>query len=321
MAHHARWTMSQVTELFNKPFLELMFEAQQVHRQHFDPRHVQVSTLLSIKTGACPEDCKYCPQSARYKTGLESERLMEVEQVLDSARKAKNAGSTRFCMGAAWKNPHDRDMPYLEQMVKGVKAMGLEACMTLGTLNEEQAQRLSAAGLDYYNHNLDTSPEFYGNIITTRTYQERLDTLKEELHYLETTREKEVAELIKEARSFGDLSENSEYDEAKTEQGKLYSRIAEITDLIENAEVVEKVEVAADVVTIGSHVRVLDVDEDAEEEYTIVGSQEANPMEGCISDDSPFGFALKGHKVGETVTVTAPVGELQFKIIAVENED
>ena len=145
--------------------------------------------------------------------------------------------------------------------------------------------------------------------------QERLDTLKEELHYLETTREKEVAELIKEARSFGDLSENSEYDEAKTEQGKLYSRIAEITDLIENAEVVEKV------VTIGSHVRVLDVDEDAEEEYTIVGSQEANPMEGCISDDSPFGFALKGHKVGETVTVTAPVGELQFKIIAVENED
>ena len=145
--------------------------------------------------------------------------------------------------------------------------------------------------------------------------QERLDTLKEELHYLETTREKEVAELIKEARSFGDLSE------AKTEQGKLYSRIAEITDLIENAEVVEKVEVAADVVTIGSRVRVLDVDEDVEEEYTIVGSQEANPMEGCISDDSPFGFALKGHKVGETVTVAAPVGELQFKIIAVENED
>ena len=146
--------------------------------------------------------------------------------------------------------------------------------------------------------------------------QERLDTLKEELHYLETTREKEVAELIKEARSFGDLSENSEYDEAKTEQGKLYSRIAEITDLIENAEVVEKVEAA-----IGSRVRVLDVDEDVEEEYTIVGSQEANPMEGCISDDSPFGFALKGHKVGETVTVAAPVGELQFKIIAVENEN
>ena len=133
-----------------------------------------------------------------------------------------------------------------------------------------------------------------------RMSQERLDTLKEELHYLETTREKEVAELIKEARSFGDLSENSEYDEAKTEQGKLYSRIAELNDLIENADVVEKVEVAADVVTIGSRVRVLDVDEDVEEEYTIVGSQEANPMDGRISDDSPFGFALKGHKVGET---------------------
>ncbi|EOT1256235.1 biotin synthase BioB [Cronobacter sakazakii] len=178
MAHLSRWTLSQVTELFEKPLLDLLFEAQQVHRQYFDPRQVQVSTLLSIKTGACPEDCKYCPQSARYKTGLEAERLMEVEQVLDSARKAKAAGSTRFCMGAAWKNPNDRDMPYLEQMVQGVKALGLETCMTLGTLSDDQAQRLGEAGLDYYNHNLDTSPEFYGNIITTRTYQERLDTLE-----------------------------------------------------------------------------------------------------------------------------------------------
>ncbi|EKY3116803.1 biotin synthase BioB [Cronobacter turicensis] len=178
MAHLSRWTLSQVTELFEKPLLDLLFEAQQVHRQHFDPRQVQVSTLLSIKTGACPEDCKYCPQSARYKTGLEAERLMEVDQVLDSARKAKAAGSTRFCMGAAWKNPNDRDMPYLEQMVQGVKALGLETCMTLGTLSDDQAQRLGEAGLDYYNHNLDTSPEFYGNIITTRTYQERLDTLE-----------------------------------------------------------------------------------------------------------------------------------------------
>ncbi|WP_297197172.1 biotin synthase BioB [uncultured Pluralibacter sp.] len=177
MAHRPRWTMSQVTELFNKPLLELLFEAQQIHRQHFDPRQVQVSTLLSIKTGACPEDCKYCPQSARYKTGLEAERLMEVEEVLASARKAKQAGSTRFCMGAAWKNPHERDMPYLEKMVQGVKAMGLETCMTLGTLSDGQAKRLGEAGLDYYNHNLDTSPEFYGNVITTRTYQERLDTL------------------------------------------------------------------------------------------------------------------------------------------------
>ncbi|KGD73475.1 biotin synthase [Tatumella morbirosei] len=172
-----RWTLSRAGALFEKPLLELLFEAQQVHRRHFDPRKVQVSTLLSIKTGACPEDCKYCPQSARYKTGLESERLMEVEEVLASARKARQAGSGRFCMGAAWKNPHDRDMPYLEKMVAGVKAMGMETCMTLGTLTSAQADRLAKAGLDFYNHNLDTSPEFYGSIVTTRTYQERLDTL------------------------------------------------------------------------------------------------------------------------------------------------
>lgn len=160
MADRHHWTLEQAQALFAKPFLELMFEAQQVHRQHFDPRQVQVSTLLSIKTGACPEDCKYCPQSSRYKTGLETEKLMEVQQVLDSARQAKAAGSTRFCMGAAWKNPHDRDMPYLEQMVQGVKDMGMETCMTLGTLSDQQANRLADAGLDYYNHNLDTSPEF-----------------------------------------------------------------------------------------------------------------------------------------------------------------
>ena len=177
MSNSSRWTLPQASELFAKPLLELLFEAQTIHRQHFDPQQVQVSTLLSIKTGACPEDCKYCPQSARYKTGLTSEKLMEVERVLDSAHQAKLAGSTRFCMGAAWKNPQDRDLPYLEQMVQGVKALGLETCMTLGTLSETQAQRLATAGLDYYNHNLDTSPEFYGNIITTRRYQERLDTL------------------------------------------------------------------------------------------------------------------------------------------------
>ncbi len=171
------WTVQQANALFQKPFMDLLFEAQQIHRQHFEPNKLQISTLLSIKTGACPEDCKYCPQSARYKTGLEAERLMEVEQVLASARKAKQAGSGRFCMGAAWKNPHDRDMPYLEQMVAGVKQLGLETCMTLGTLTPAQAERLAKAGLDYYNHNLDTSPEFYGNIVTTRSYQERLDTL------------------------------------------------------------------------------------------------------------------------------------------------
>lgn len=178
MVHSSRWTLPQVKALFAMPLLDLLFRAQQIHRQHFDAREVQISTLLSIKTGACPEDCKYCPQSSRYKTGLAAERLMEVQQVLDSARKAKAAGSTRFCMGAAWKNPHDRDMPYLEKIVRGVKNMGMEACMTLGMLNDNQAQRLAAAGLDYYNHNLDTSPEFYSNIITTRSYQDRLDTLQ-----------------------------------------------------------------------------------------------------------------------------------------------
>ncbi len=177
VSERQQWTIKQAQDLFDKPFFELLFQAQQTHREHFDPQQVQVSTLLSIKTGACPEDCKYCPQSSRYKTGLEKERLMEVEKVIESARKAKNAGSTRFCMGAAWKNPHERDMPYLEKMVKEVKALGMETCMTLGMLNQSQAQRLAGAGLDYYNHNLDTSPEFYGNIITTRSYQDRLDTL------------------------------------------------------------------------------------------------------------------------------------------------
>lgn len=172
-----QWTIKQANELFSMPFFELLFQAQQTHRQHFDPQQVQVSTLLSIKTGACPEDCKYCAQSARYKTGLETERLMEVQQVLESAKKAKQAGSTRFCMGAAWRNPKERDMPYLEMMVKEVKSLGMETCMTLGMIDDTQAQRLAEAGLDYYNHNLDTSPEYYGNIITTRTYQDRLDTL------------------------------------------------------------------------------------------------------------------------------------------------
>ncbi len=171
------WTHAEVRDLMEKPFMELLFEAQLVHRQYQQTNHVQVSTLLSIKTGACPEDCKYCPQSARYTTDIEKERLMEVERVLDAAQKAKNAGSTRFCMGAAWKNPKERDMPHLTDMIKGVKDMGLETCMTLGMLTPEQAKQLANAGLDYYNHNLDTSPEFYGNIITTRTYQDRLDTL------------------------------------------------------------------------------------------------------------------------------------------------
>lgn len=177
MSTQKRWTVKEARALFDMPFLDLVFQAQQVHRQYFDPSQIQVSTLLSIKTGACPEDCKYCAQSARYKTGLEKERLMEVQQVIESAKKAKAAGSTRFCMGAAWRNPHERDMPYLEQMVKEVKALGMETCMTLGKLDDSQAHRLADAGLDFYNHNLDTSPEFYGSIITTRTFQDRLDTL------------------------------------------------------------------------------------------------------------------------------------------------
>ncbi|EMJ9774001.1 biotin synthase BioB [Morganella morganii] len=177
MSQGRQWTLKEANALFEKPFFELLYEAQTLHRQHFDPQQVQISTLLSIKTGACPEDCKYCAQSARYKTGLEKERLMEVQQVVETARKARAAGSTRFCMGAAWKNPHERDMPYLETMVKEVRALGMETCMTLGMLNSSQAERLAKAGLDYYNHNLDTSPEFYGSIVTTRTYQDRLDTL------------------------------------------------------------------------------------------------------------------------------------------------
>ena len=171
------WQVSEIEALFQLPFNDLMFQAQTVHRQHFDANQVQISTLLSIKTGACPEDCKYCPQSARYTTGIEKERLMQVETVLTRAAEAKENGASRFCMGAAWKNPHKRDMPYLIDMVKGVKGMGLETCMTLGMLAPEQADSLAEAGLDYYNHNLDTSEEFYDQIITTRTYQDRLDTL------------------------------------------------------------------------------------------------------------------------------------------------
>ncbi len=171
------WTLEEVKALFDLPFNDLMFKAQTVHRQHFNANEVQVSTLLSIKTGACPEDCKYCSQSARYKTDIDKERLMEVEKVLEAAKKAKEQGSTRFCMGAAWRNPKERDMPYVVEMVKGVKSLGLETCMTLGMLSSEQANTLQEAGLDYYNHNLDTSPEHYNQIITTRTYQDRLDTL------------------------------------------------------------------------------------------------------------------------------------------------
>jgi biotin synthase len=171
------WTRGEVLALFALPFPELMFRAQTVHRQNFDPSEVQISTLLSIKTGGCPEDCAYCPQSARYEAGVRAEKLMALEAVLAEARAAKQGGASRFCMGAAWRSPKDRELDAVCAMVEGVKALGLETCATLGMLTGPQARRLKDAGLDYYNHNLDTSPEFYGQIITTRTYRDRLETL------------------------------------------------------------------------------------------------------------------------------------------------
>jgi len=171
------WTRTEILALFDQPFADLMFAAQQTHRAHFDPNAVQISTLLSIKTGACPEDCAYCPQSAHYKTELDVERLLPLDKVLDEARTAKARGASRFCMGAAWRSPRDKDLAQVEAMIRGVKELGLETCVTLGMLTQAQTERLKGAGLDYYNHNLDTSPEFYGEVITTRTYQDRLDTL------------------------------------------------------------------------------------------------------------------------------------------------
>ncbi|MDX2457917.1 MAG: biotin synthase BioB [Gammaproteobacteria bacterium] len=171
------WSRDEVRAVFEQPFNNLLFRAQQLHRQYFDPNAVQVSTLLSIKTGGCPEDCNYCPQSVHYDTGLEPERLMELEAVVLAARRARQAGATRFCMGAAWRNPKGKNFERVLEMVSRVQAEGLETCATLGMLDAQQALALKEAGLDYYNHNLDTSPEFYGDIITTRTYDDRLDTL------------------------------------------------------------------------------------------------------------------------------------------------
>ncbi len=171
------WSLEEIQALFDKPFNDLVFEAQSLHRQHFDPNQVQVSTLLSIKTGACPEDCGYCSQSAKNDTGLERERLMPLDEVISNAQAAREKGATRFCMGAAWRNPTDKNLDKVIDMITAVRDMGMETCVTLGMLSGDQAQRLRDAGLDYYNHNLDTSPEFYGNVITTRTYQDRLDTI------------------------------------------------------------------------------------------------------------------------------------------------
>jgi biotin synthase len=172
------WQRSEVLGLFALPFGDLMFKAQQTHREHFDANEVQVSTLLSIKTGGCAEDCKYCPQSASFDTGIQADKLMQPETILAEARKAKAAGASRFCMGAAWRELKDRDLPKIEETIRLVKAEGMETCMTLGMLKQDQAHKLKEAGLDYYNHNLDTSPEYYGEIITTRTYADRLNTLE-----------------------------------------------------------------------------------------------------------------------------------------------
>ncbi|NIF53240.1 biotin synthase BioB [Burkholderia sp. Ax-1724] len=174
----ARWRVADIVALYELPFNDLLFRAQQTHREHFDANAVQLSTLLSIKTGGCEEDCAYCPQSVHHDTGLAADKLMAVDDVLAAAQVAKRNGATRFCMGAAWRNPKDRHLEPIKDMIRGVKAMGLETCVTLGMLETHQAQALRDAGLDYYNHNLDTSPEFYGQIISTRTYQDRLDTLE-----------------------------------------------------------------------------------------------------------------------------------------------
>jgi biotin synthase len=173
-----RWSRDAVAALLALPFPELVFRAQTVHRANFNPTEVQISTLLSIKTGGCPEDCGYCPQAASYETGTKAEKLMAVEKVLQEARAAKAKGAQRFCMGAAWRSPKDHDLENVCAMIEGVKDLGLETCVTLGMLTPKQSGRLKAAGLDYYNHNLDTSPEYYGKVITTRTYQDRLDTLE-----------------------------------------------------------------------------------------------------------------------------------------------
>ncbi len=172
-----RWTVEQIEALLTLPLPDLLFQAQTIHRQHHDPTRVQLSTLLSIKTGGCPEDCAYCPQSRRFDTGVEDQPLMALDAVVEAAQAAKAAGASRFCMGAAWRGPKQRELEPVLDMVKAVKALGLETCATLGLLKDGQAEQLAAAGLDYYNHNLDTSPEFYGDIIKTREYQDRLDTL------------------------------------------------------------------------------------------------------------------------------------------------
>ncbi|MBR1374690.1 MAG: biotin synthase BioB [Cardiobacteriaceae bacterium] len=173
-----KWTVEQAEKIYSQPFMDLLFQAQTIHRQNHEPNKIEINALLSIKTGACPEDCKYCPQSARYQTGVKREKLLDKEEILQAARTAKDNGISRFCMGAAWRNPSDAQMPYLTEIVREIKDLGLETCMTLGMLNKNQAEELARAGLDYYNHNLDTSRKYYEKIISTRSYDDRLETLQ-----------------------------------------------------------------------------------------------------------------------------------------------
>ncbi len=175
--HHTNWTRAEIAALFDLPFADLIHRAQTIHRENFDPNKVQLSTLLSIKTGGCPEDCGYCAQSAKFETGVKAGKLLPVDTVLEDARRAKAAGATRYCMGAAWRNPKDHDLEQVCRMVEGVNALGMESCVTLGMLTERQALRLKQSGLDYYNHNIDTSPEYYEQVVTTRSYEDRLQTL------------------------------------------------------------------------------------------------------------------------------------------------
>jgi biotin synthase len=178
MSGTKQWTMSEAEQIFYQPFNDLLFQAQSIHRQHFNPNQIQISTLLSIKTGSCPENCAYCPQSAHYQTGLQKDPLMEIDEVVDAAKRAKAAGSTRFCMGAAWRGPNQKDLDVVCDMVKAVKSVGMETCVTLGLLKDGQAEQLKHAGLDFYNHNVDTSENYYQKIISTRTFDDRIDTLK-----------------------------------------------------------------------------------------------------------------------------------------------
>ncbi len=259
------WSVEEVRTLYHTPLLDLVFEAASVHRRHHDPREVQCCTLLSVKTGGCPEDCAYCSQSARYRTDVTAQRLLSVDEVRAHAGRAREAGSTRFCMGAAWRHVKDgRDFEQLLAMVREVRALGLEACCTLGMLSAAQARRLAEAGLTAYNHNLDTSPDFYSHVVRTHTYEERIETLERRLHA---------------------------------------------------ARVLTSDEPSSRIVSLGSHVVIEDVGDGVREEYVLVSSAESNPAEGRISNESPVGRAIAGHREGDVVDAHAPHRVRHLRIV------